>query len=622
MNDRLESWQACFLVGPLQKKIPIIFWSLLPAWSLLVLLVCFRAGITNRHYDGVAHLNIARRVLDHPQPQLKLLGTVWLPLQHLLLLPLVQIDWFWETGLAGSLISAVSFWAAAFFLYRLSAHFLRSSFLCWITVCLFVLNPNLLYLQTTSLGEVLYLALILGFFCDLASFVDSLQWHNLLRGSIFVALATLTRYDAWFLAVFGGVIILWVGWRRHFEFGFLFRRALAYGLLAASGIMSWFFYNAWALQDLTAFAKGEYATQTRIGRILAEAGLSQYPPYHNPVLAWNYYWEAVRISSGSILLWMGILGFLFFLPRQFNTNRWLIGGLLFLFPPAFYIYNLLRGTGIIYVPALPPFGILNVRYTALFLPALCLMAPITLQWLCERSRTFLHSKNSFIAGIHVSSPAFLERSLGILILLLGISQYAQMCLAGRDGIPYYQEAYMNGWERKKAEFLVAAYLKSHYDGKPVLMDVSEHGIIPQQTGIHLIQFINETVFGLWDEGLAEPSHFADWVIVQKDDSCWKTLEKSQDLKEHFKLVFQAETPLERAILVFRKLTPPVGTLLRDYYFPARAKILGGSIHLSLPGMRGGISSTSILQRPAFLNGIKALSDPMSRWEAIVPISGS
>lgn len=331
-----------------------------------MLLVCFRAGITNWHYDGVAHLNIARRVLDHPQPQLKLLGTVWLPLQHLLLLPLVQIDWLWKTGLAGSLISAISFWVAAFFLYRLSAYFLHGSFLRWCAICFFVLNPNVLYLQTTSLGEMLYLALILGFFCDLASFVDSLQWRDLIRAALFVALASLTRYDAWLLSVLGGMTVIWVGWRRRLDLGLLFRHALAYGLLAASGMMSWFFYNAWVLQDFTAFAKGEYATQTRIGRILAESGLSQYPPYHHPALAWNYYWEAVRISAGSFLFCMGILGFITFLARQIKTVRWPVGGLLFLFPPAFYIYNMLRGTGIIYVPTLPPFGILNVRYTALF----------------------------------------------------------------------------------------------------------------------------------------------------------------------------------------------------------------------------------------------------------------
>lgn len=114
---------------------------------------------------------------------------------------------------------------------------------------------------------------------------------------------------------------------------------------------------------------------------------------------------------------------------------------------------------------------------------------------------------------------------------------------------------MNGWERKQAEFQVAAYLKQHYDGKPILMDVSEHGIIPQQTGIRLIQFINETVYGHWDEGLVEPSRFVDWVIVQKEEGCWKTLDKSQDLREHFKIVFRAETPLESPILVFRKLAP-------------------------------------------------------------------
>ena len=37
--------------------------------------------------DAVAHINIARRVFDSRTPGLLQLGTVWLPLPHLLILP-------------------------------------------------------------------------------------------------------------------------------------------------------------------------------------------------------------------------------------------------------------------------------------------------------------------------------------------------------------------------------------------------------------------------------------------------------------------------------------------------------------------------------------------------------
>jgi hypothetical protein len=64
-----------------------------------------------------------------------------------------------------------------------------------------------------------------------------------------------------------------------------------------------------------------------------------------------------------------------FLVAQLEESRPLVGILCFLLPPAFYIVNMVHGSGIIFVPSLPPYGILNVRYTALFIPGLCLFLP-------------------------------------------------------------------------------------------------------------------------------------------------------------------------------------------------------------------------------------------------------
>src|SRR5436853_6947311 len=55
--------------------------------------------------DAVAHINIARRVFDSRTPGLLQLGTVWLPLPHLLMMPLIAWDWSWRTGIGGSLPS-------------------------------------------------------------------------------------------------------------------------------------------------------------------------------------------------------------------------------------------------------------------------------------------------------------------------------------------------------------------------------------------------------------------------------------------------------------------------------------------------------------------------------------
>ncbi len=59
--------------------------------------------------DAVAHINIARRVFDSQTPGLLQLGTVWLPLPHLLILPFIVPMRLWQTGTGGSIPSMAAY---------------------------------------------------------------------------------------------------------------------------------------------------------------------------------------------------------------------------------------------------------------------------------------------------------------------------------------------------------------------------------------------------------------------------------------------------------------------------------------------------------------------------------
>src|SRR6266853_1742166 len=78
-------------------------------------------GYTLYFGDAEAHLNIARRVLDSRTPGPEQLGTVWLPLPHLLMIPLVMRaganDSMWRSGLGGVIPSAACFILAGAFLF-------------------------------------------------------------------------------------------------------------------------------------------------------------------------------------------------------------------------------------------------------------------------------------------------------------------------------------------------------------------------------------------------------------------------------------------------------------------------------------------------------------------------
>ena len=84
--------------------------------SASALLLVARQGWTLWYGDADAHLNIARRIFDSRTPGYEQLGTVWLPLPHVLMLPFVQSDALWRSGVGGAIASAICFVCGGLFL--------------------------------------------------------------------------------------------------------------------------------------------------------------------------------------------------------------------------------------------------------------------------------------------------------------------------------------------------------------------------------------------------------------------------------------------------------------------------------------------------------------------------
>ena len=79
--------------------------------------ISFRTHYILAYNDAAAHLDTARRIFDSLTPGLIQIGSVWLPLLHLLLVPFVSVSWLWQTGLAGSIVSGISFVLICVFAY-------------------------------------------------------------------------------------------------------------------------------------------------------------------------------------------------------------------------------------------------------------------------------------------------------------------------------------------------------------------------------------------------------------------------------------------------------------------------------------------------------------------------
>src|SRR6267143_4343076 len=95
------------------------------------------------HIDAIAHVNKARGLFDNLEPGLRQLGTVWLPLPHLLVAPLAAIVVLWRSGAAGSLLSVVCFIGTSVFLFLTGLEWTGSRIVGWVAFLLFALNPHL-----------------------------------------------------------------------------------------------------------------------------------------------------------------------------------------------------------------------------------------------------------------------------------------------------------------------------------------------------------------------------------------------------------------------------------------------------------------------------------------------
>ena len=212
--------------------------------------------------DAVAHINIARRVFDSKTPGLLQLGTVWLPLPHLLMIPFLVSKEMWQHGGGGSIPSLVAYVFGAVGIFRLVRSALSRGIerdltahvAAWMAALTYAANPNLIYMQTTAMGESLYVAFFVWALVYFGEF-----WRGdlgaLNKCGLCLAAACLTRYDAWFLAaaIAGTVVLRSLIWRKPQ----LPRAALIrFLLIAAAAPTLWLAYNGIVYRNPLEFENG------------------------------------------------------------------------------------------------------------------------------------------------------------------------------------------------------------------------------------------------------------------------------------------------------------------------------------------------------------------------------
>jgi hypothetical protein len=253
--------------------LPIKHWErfILLASSILAIfatLVSFQHGWILAYGDAESHINIAKRVVDSLTPGFAQLGGIWLPLTHIFMLPFVYNDFFWHTGLAGSITSGVCYIISCLFIFKLTYAATHKTLPAFIAFIVFALNPNTLYMQSTPMTELPFLMFfILSAYYFYRFLERDTNLVALTLSAVFVLCATLVRYDGWFLvigeSILVGLIYIWHRSRWHE----LEAKVLLFSTIAFFGIILWLVWELLIFNDPFYFTNSMYSAHNRFGPV-------------------------------------------------------------------------------------------------------------------------------------------------------------------------------------------------------------------------------------------------------------------------------------------------------------------------------------------------------------------
>ena len=472
--------------------------------ALASLVYCYTHGLLLLYGDAVAHLHIARRIFDSQTPGFRQLGSVWLPLSHLMLVPFVQKMSWWQSGLAGAWPSMACYVLACVALYWLAR--------CWmppsasvLALAFFALNPGLLYFATTAMTEPLFLAEMLWSALLLVLFARAVAASALPHaGRLLSALswvlvaAVFTRYDGWIYAAAVWCVATAIILRRRNLRERLTGTWVLFTVVVAVAPLIWIAYNAKQFHDPLDFIRGPYSARAIEARTGAP-GAPHYPGYHNMDVAALYFVKAAELGAvtpyaASALLLLAVAGTC---AAWWTRNRiGLAAAMLLWIPLPFYAYSVAYGSVPIFIPVWWPFSWYNTRYGMELLPAFALFCAFLIDRLM-RWQPRLHS--------------FLPAIVTVLVLV-------NTTLLLHAGPLVYREAVANSATRIPFEKALARMLEGLPAHASILMYTSNHIGAVQQAGIPLRHIVNEGDYYRWRAALKHPAQAADFVVAIDGDA--------------------------------------------------------------------------------------------------------
>ena len=426
-----------------------------------------RLGLTLSHYDARGHLVVARRILDSITPGWQQIGAVWLPLPHLLNALPVQVDAWYQSGASAVAMSiaayALTVGAIAWLIVALTASRLAAV----AGAAVFALNPNVLYLQSTPMTEPLLLAFTVSGAALLFAWCRTSPppVATALVGWT-LALACLTRYEAWPVTVAALTSACWARWRQGEPFSSAVGQVAAVARVPAGAILAFLVFS-----------------RAVVGQWFVSGGffVPENKALGSPLLASAEVWYGLHLLSGYLIILFAAVGVAALVALGSASKRW---------APGLIVVALGATAAVPWVAFMDghPF---RIRY---MVPLMALEA----------------------IGAGVAAGLVPRLRLALAILLVGAVAYElhPLDLAA----PMVVEAQ---WDRPNVPIRaqVTACLGTHRPGEKIMASMGSLGHYMQETsraGFALRDFLHEGNGDVWLAAYADgPRPYTEWVLIEE-----------------------------------------------------------------------------------------------------------
>ena len=532
--------------------------------TYVIFFVILLVGITSAFYllynnkysllyygDTVSHLVTARYFVDSPGFFEHIIHTSWLPLPHFLLLPPSVINSFYSTGLAGLIVSLPSLAVTSVFLYKIVWTLTDDQYIAIFGALTYPFNPNILYLGLIPMTEAPFML----FFVAAAYFFLKYYWitpspftlgnyikisnksfdcHygklvNLAICSAFVVLASLCRYEAWFIPIFLIIFVIIAVQEKELN-----RKYKALSIFSAfmslSGIILWLALNAYFYNNPLHFNIDPFLSTA------AQAGKEGKELYLQPLNVLYVYGTAAISVYGPILIPSSITGYFIIFHRYYHrikgNSKIILMNSIFIFlslPPIFLAISMVLGIGVMNLSSW-----FNSRYLTVLCPIMILPVCILLG---EAKKKFHEMDN-----VHVN------RAIGLLILFLFISQFF---IPGFGIIPTFLDAQDQFYSKTRSAIKAGDVLRSFYDSDSTVLMITggfQQSRIMHSSGVNLNHFVNIYDDNIQKESFERESFKTPWahakyIIIGKEPdanaikvvSYW--LDKQNDLNRHYNIEY-------------------------------------------------------------------------------------